>query len=193
MRHTKTEPSRSAAPAGPTVPPPDPANLASVLSRNIGALQARRRDEERKASRQEKIAEAITRFTGSMAFVYIHVGVFGLWIALNAGLVPGIKPWDPTFVILATEASVEAIFLSTFVLISQNRAAVLADKRADLDLQINLLAEHEITRLLTLTVAIATKLGVDLSGQPELKELERDVAPEAVLNEIEDASEDASA
>ncbi len=105
---------------------------------------------------------------------------------LNVGLVPGFKPWDPTFVILATAASVEAIFLSTFVLISQNRAAALDDKRADLDLQINLLSEHEVTRLLTLTKAIAKHLGVDTSDQPELEELERDVAPEAVLDKIED-------
>lgn len=173
---------------GPTVLPPNPDNLASVLNRNIDALQARRRSEERKASTQDKIAEAITRFTGSMAFVYIHLVAFGLWITCNAGLVPGIKAWDPTFVILATEASVEAIFLSTFVLISQNRAAALADKRADLDLQINLLSEHEITRLLSVTIAIATKIGVDLSGQPELAELERDVAPEAVLDKIEDGA-----
>ncbi|UDL93126.1 DUF1003 domain-containing protein [Lichenihabitans sp. PAMC28606] len=171
---------------GPTVPPPVPATLASVLNRNIHALQDRRRADERKASTQEKIAEAITHFTGSMAFVYIHLALFGLWILLNVGLVPGFKPWDPTFVILATAASVEAIFLSTFVLISQNRAAALDDKRADLDLQINLLSEHEVTRLLTLTKAIAKHLGVDTSDQPELEELERDVAPEAVLDKIED-------
>ena len=175
--------------SGPTVPPPAPDNLASVLNRNINALQVRRQGEERKASLQDKIAEAITRFTGSMAFVYIHLVAFGLWIALNAGAIPGFKPWDPTFVILATEASVEAIFLSTFVLISQNRAAALADKRADLDLQINLLSEHEITRLLSVAIAIAKKSGVALDDQPELAELEHDVAPEAVLDKIEEGIE----
>ena len=123
-----------------------------------------------------------------MAFVYIHVCGFGLWILLNLDVIPGVKPWDPTFVILATEASVEGIFLSTFVLISQNRAAALADKRADLNLQINLLSEHEITRLLSIAIAIATKSGISLSDQPELKELERDVAPETVLDKIEDSS-----
>ena len=171
---------------GPTLPPPTPSDLGSVLNRNIDALQKRRRDEEREASTQEKIAEAVTRFTGSMAFVYIHLIGFGFWIAFNAGLIPGVKPWDPTFVILATEASVEAIFLSTFVLISQNRAAALADKRADLDLQINLLSEHEITKLLSVAIAIATKNGITLSDRVELSELERDVAPEAVLDKIEE-------
>ena len=184
MRDTGSTASRG----GPTVPPPNAPNLASVLNRNIDALQKRRVREDLKTSTQEKIAEAITKFTGSMAFVYIHVLAFGLWILLNVGLLSGVKAWDPTFVILATEASVEGIFLSTFVLISQNRAAAMADKRADLDLQINLLSEHEITRLLTIAIAIATKSGINLSDQPELKELERDVAPEAVLDKIEGGS-----
>ena len=175
--------------ASPTVAPPNPGNFASVLNRNIDALQKRRETEEQNASAQTRIAEAITRFTGSMVFVYIHLAAFGFWIIANAGLIPGLKPWDPTFVILATEASVEAIFLSTFVLISQNRAAALADKRADLDLQINLLSEHEITRLLTIAIAIAKKSGATLEDEPELKELERDVAPEAVMDKIEDGTD----
>ena len=81
----------------------------------------------------------------------------------------------------------EAIFLSTFVLISQNRMARAAEKRADLDLQIGLLAEHEISRLLTITSAIAAKLDIHTPADGEVRELERDVAPEAVLDEIEAA------
>ena len=171
----------------PTVPPPNAHDLSSVLNRNIQSIQDRRHKEENRASAQERIADAITRFTGSMAFVYIHLVGFAMWIACNVGWIAAIKPWDPTFVILATEASVEAIFLSTFVLISQNRATATADKRADLDLQINLLAEHEITRLLNMTSLIAEKLGIELSTHAaELEELQRDVAPEAVLDKIED-------
>jgi uncharacterized membrane protein len=82
-------------------------------------------------------------------------------------------------------ASVEAIFLSTFVLISQNRMAALADKRADLDLQVSLLAEHEVTKLVTLVSAIADHIGVRTSIDRELDEIRQDVAPEAVLDEIE--------
>jgi uncharacterized membrane protein len=103
---------------------------------------------------------------------------------VNLGLVPGAPVFDRTFVILATAASVEAIFLSTFVLISQNRAAEAADRRDDLDLQINLLAEHEVTRLISLTSAIARKLGVE-APEEEIAELARDVAPEAVLDTLE--------
>ena len=82
-------------------------------------------------------------------------------------------------------ASVEAIFLSTFVLISQNRMSAAADKRADLDLQISLLAEHEITRLVTLVSGIADRMGVNTEADAELDEIKQDVAPEAVLDEIE--------
>jgi uncharacterized membrane protein len=82
-------------------------------------------------------------------------------------------------------ASVEAIFLSTFVLISQNRMAATADKRADLDLQISLLAEHEVTKLVTLVSAIADRMEVRTPADDEVDEIAQDVAPEAVLDEIE--------
>ena len=169
---------------GPTVAPPRPPGLASVLERNIRALEERRRRDEAGAGRDERLAETITRFTGSMWFVYLHLAVVAGWIGVNAGLIPGVPRFDPTFVIMATWASVEAIFLSTFVLISQNRQAAVAARRADLDLQISLLAEHEVTRLLTLMSAVADKLGVAAAHDPELRELERDVAPEAVLDEL---------
>ncbi len=161
-----------------------------MLERNIQALSERRRHEERHATVQEKVAEAITRFTGSMLFVYLHLAIFGFWIVANLGWVPGVPVWDESFVVLAMWASVEAIFLSTFVLISQNRMQAAADKRADLDLQISLLAEHEITKLATLVTAIAERVGVDTSGDHELREIQQNVAPEAVLDEIEDTQQD---
>jgi uncharacterized membrane protein len=120
-----------------------------------------------------------------MRFVYIHLLLFGGWIAVNLGGIPGVPRFDPSFVVLAMVASVEAIFLSTFVLISQNRMAALADRRADLDLQISLLAEHEITRLITLVAAIAERLELDAAQNPELAELSQDVAPEKVMEEME--------
>jgi uncharacterized membrane protein len=171
--------------ASPTVGPPQPDGLNSALARNIDALRRRRHGEEAKASPQEKLAQAITAFSGSMTFVYLHLAVVAAWIGVNLGVVPGAPRFDRSFVILATAASVEAIFLSTFVLISQNRAAKAADRRADLDLQINLLAEHEVTRLITLTSAIADALGVAEANTAEISELERDVAPEAVLDSLE--------
>lgn len=158
--------------------------LAGVVERNIMALIARRRDEEKRQSLEDRIAGAVTRFTGSLPFVYIHLLLYGLWIVINLGWLP-LPRFDPSFVILAMVASVEAIFLSTFVLITQNRMQALADKRADLDLQISLLAEHEITRLIWLVTAMARRMGIAESHDPEFSELAQDVAPERVLDELE--------
>jgi uncharacterized membrane protein len=176
---------RAGTPSSPTVAPPQPNGLSSVLARNIHTLKERRQREEAQATVQERLAEAITRFTGSMPFVYIHLALFGFWIIANLGVIPGVPIWDPSFVILAMWASVEAIFLSTFVLISQNRMAAAADKRANLDLQISLLAEHEVTKLATLVAAIAERLDVRTEIEGEIEEIAQDVAPEAVLDEIE--------
>jgi uncharacterized membrane protein len=169
----------------PTQPSPKPPGLATVLAHNIHGLNARRQREAAAATVEERLAGAITRFTGSMGFVYLHLALFGSWILLNLGIVASIPQFDPSFVILAMVASVEAIFLSTFVLISQNRMAAAADKRADLDLQINLLAEHEVTKLVTLVSAIANKLEIRTEVDAEVDELKEDVAPEVVLDEIE--------
>ena len=168
----------------PTLPPPQPSDMGGALGRNIQALADRRRQEAGNATRQEKLAEGITSFTGSMRFVYLHLVLYAAWILANLGVIPGVPKFDPSFVILAMEASVEAIFLSTFVLISQNRTSGAADKRADLDLHINLLAEHELTKLTEVVTAIAAKLDVAY-GRVEMAEVERDVAPEAVLDAIE--------
>jgi uncharacterized membrane protein len=113
----------------PTVQPPQPGGLASALERNIEALAERRREESASASFQDRLADAITRFAGSITFVAVHAALVILWVLVNVGVTP-LRPFDPTFVILATVASVEAIFLSTFILISQNRAAVAATCRS---------------------------------------------------------------
>lgn len=164
---------------------PKNGELAEVVQNNIESLVQMGREAEQKKGLQEKIADALTRFSGSMAFVYLHAIWFGIWILLNIGWM-GSKPFDPfPFSLLTLVVSLEAIFLSTFVLISQNHAGELADKRADLDLQINLLSEHEVTRLLTLMDAVADHLGINTGKKPEVEELKKDVAAEEVLNEIE--------
>jgi uncharacterized membrane protein len=156
--------------------------LADVIEKNIGTiLRLRMKDEDSKTV-QDRIADAITNFSGSLSFVYLHALFFAAWIIVN--VVKGKNGFDPyPFNFLTMTVSLEAIFLSTFVLVSQNRMGAAADKRADLDLQINLLAEHEITRLLVLTDAIAQKLGVT-ECTDDFRDLERDVSPDEVLQEI---------
>jgi uncharacterized membrane protein len=162
----------------------DDGHMARIVERNIKALIEHRQREETQKSTADHIADIITKFTGSMRFVFIHLLLFGTWILWNAGLL-GISPFDPSFVILAMFASVEAIFLSTFVLISQNRMNAHADKRAELDLQISLLSEHEITRIITLVSAIAQKMNIEIANDKELDELKKDVFPEKVMTTME--------
>ncbi len=162
--------------------------MAKIVERNINALIQRRKDEERQKTREERIADRVTHFTGSMFFVYLHLALFGTWIIWNLGWL-GIKPFDPSFVVLAMFASVEAIFLSTFVLISQNRMNIQADKRAELDLQVSLLSEHEITRLITLVSAMAKKMGIDEAHEGEIAELAKDIHPEKVMDTMEKIEE----
>jgi uncharacterized membrane protein len=167
-----------------TKPPDGP----SVVARNIEALLLRQSREAQSRTLQQQIADAITGAAGSLPFVYVHLAIVVLWVLVNVGWTP-LKPFDPTFVLLATAASVEAIFLSTFVLVTQNRMQREADRRADLDLQISLLTEHELTRAIQLVNAIAAKVGAE-TPIPELDELQRDISPEQVLDAIDKASTD---
>ncbi|NUZ05558.1 DUF1003 domain-containing protein [Schlegelella sp. ID0723] len=164
----------------------EPGDTAGVIDRNVEALIKRRQQERAETTREDKVADAITQFAGSMKFVYLHLVIYGTWIVINLGWVPMVPKFDPTFVALAMVASVEAIFISTFVMISQNRMAKVADQRADLDLQISLLAEHEITRILTLVTEVAKRMEVREAEDPELDELARDVAPEHVLDRMQE-------
>jgi uncharacterized membrane protein len=161
--------------------------MTITLEDNIERLAARQRARAADAPLSERLSDAITAFAGSMLFVALHLCLFGGWILVNLGWLPIVRPFDPSFVVLAMIASVEAIFLSTFVLISQNRMAAVADRRADLDLHINLLTEHELSKLAELVARIARKLDVPADSE-DLREIERDVEPERVLDAIEAAA-----
>ena len=169
----------NAAPASPTL------NMNRALRDNIETLSARARAEAANEPATHKIADRITGFTGSMTFVAVHVVLFGFWIAANTVGVPGVPRFDDSLVILAMAASVEAIFLSTFVLISQNRMAAAADRRADLDLHVNLLAEHELTRLAHLVQKIAERLEVAIDD-PQFEEIRKDIEPTQVLDALDE-------
>jgi uncharacterized membrane protein len=163
--------------------------LARVVDRNIDTLIEICNNLERHRSRSDRVADGITRFSGSMRFVYLHVLWFTAWIIYNEAAhrgwvsLPAFDP--PPFGLLTLVVSLEAIFLATFVLITQNRMSEVADQRADLDLQIDLLAEYEVTRILMLADAIAEHLGLPAGDDPEIEELKNDVSPETVLREYQ--------
>jgi uncharacterized membrane protein len=161
-----------------------PERAVPKVDRNIRALLDRRSAEERRRPLHDRIADRITRFAGSMTFVGVHLVGFGVWVAMNLGWIPGPR-FDADFVKLATFASVEAIFISTFVLITQNRMAELAEERAELHLHMSLLAEYEVTHVLALVKTIAERMGIEHAYNPELDELAREVPPETVLEQID--------
>lgn len=147
-----------------------------------------------------RIADGITDFTGSMVFVYVHVIWFAVWILLNVGLIqiPRISEFDPfPFQLLTMVVSLEAIFLSTFVLISQNRLACASEKRAELDLQVNLLAEQKATKVLEMLDQITEQLDqvgsrFNFKPDPEVKALKVSPEPQEVLQVIEETVKDDS-
>jgi uncharacterized membrane protein len=162
----------------------DPA-LSKVIERNIRTIIHLRTKAALERSLQGRIADAITSFSGRMVFAYVHIVWFGVWILLNTGRF-GVPAFDPfPYGLLTMVVSLEAIFLSTFVLISQNRMGEETERRADLDLHIGLLTEHELTRVLQMLDAIQDKLGIVDHANSELADLEMETKPEDVLAEIQ--------
>jgi uncharacterized membrane protein len=160
-------------------------SLANVVERNIDAIDEYRREAEESRTFRDRIADVVTRFSGSIPFIYFHVLWFGIWILANLEI-GGFPAFDPfPFGLLTTIVSLEAIFLSTFVLVSQNRQAAISERRSELDLQFDLLAEYEVTRILKLMDAMAKKMNLEECDTEEIKELKKDVKPEAVLQELE--------
>ena len=130
----------------------------------------------------EKISEAIARFCGSMTFVYVHIVWFGTWIVINSGMKNmQFDPFPYTFLTLVV--SLEAIFLSTFILISQNHETKLTERRNHLDLQVNMLAEQENTKMLQLLQRVADKLNVEYKD-PHMEALVEEMEPAELLEQI---------
>ena len=132
----------------------------------------------------DRLAESIANFCGSMAFVWVHVIWFGGWILLNS--IPGVRHVDPfPFTFLTLIVSLEAIFLSTFILINQNLETRVSERRSHLDLQLNMLSAQENTKMITILRAIAEKVGADLSHDPHLEALSEETLPEKLAEQIE--------
>ncbi len=139
-----------------------------------------------KRTPMEKLADFMTRFFGSIGFLILNFAIFIFWILANANLIPGMPAFDPyPFNLLTTFVSLEAIILAIFVLISQNRTTKVDDLREETDLQLNLISEKEITKLMKMMALILKKSGVDLSEDPELREMMRPVSEEEIERMLE--------
>jgi uncharacterized membrane protein len=139
-----------------------------VLEENVRAIQRWEVAALHSRSAAERLSDRITSLAGSGPFQIFHVAWFVGWLLINTSVLPGVRPFDHfPFPLLTTIVSLEAIFLALFVLASQNRLSQQADKRAHLDLQIDLLAEREMTAVLQLLRDIATHLSVKVSVTPD--------------------------
>jgi uncharacterized membrane protein len=146
------------------MPGPEVRQATPVVEENFQAIAAWEQAALHHRSGIERLSERITTGASRGAVLAIHVAWFGVWITVNSGVVPGVSPFDPfPFPLLTMLVSLEAIFLALFVLSSQNRLARQADKRAHLDLQIDLLSEREMTAVLKLLRDITTHLNVKTS------------------------------
>jgi uncharacterized membrane protein len=134
----------------------------------------------------DRLSDAIAHFTGSVKFVALHFSGFTAWFWINSGRFPGIRPFDPyPFVLLAMVVSCEAVILSTFVLMSQNRMSARNEQRDQLHLQIALLTEKELTKVLQTQQRLSEHLGVnEIVQDKEVSELSEDTAVDALAREL---------
>jgi uncharacterized membrane protein len=164
--------------------PSEKASVDDLTQRNVELIRQLEESAKQERTRSDLVAEAIANFCGSMTFVWVHVVWFGAWVVINVA--PGIPHLDPfPFTFLTLVVSLEAIFLSTFILISQNHDTKISERRNHLDLQINLLSEQENTKMLALMQAIAAKVGAEISTDPHLEALTEETEPEKLVRQIE--------
>lgn len=161
-----------------------PKSVEQVTQQNVETVVRLEQSAQQPKSLSDKVADFITRFCGTMLFLWIHVLWFAVWILCNTFLLP--KAYDPfPFNFLTLVVSLEAIFLSTFILISENRQALVDERRSHLDLQINLLSEQENTKMLRLLKEIAEKLGINPDKDPAVAVLEQATRPDKLVEQIE--------
>ncbi len=169
----------------------DAQGVDDLTGRNLRTILDQEQAKKSALTQGERLAGHIAAFCGSLPFVWIHLASFGVWVIFNS------SPWfanrpDPfPFPALTFVVSLEAIFLSAFILISQNHETRLAQQRSHLDLQINLLTEQENTQMLKMLRAIAQKVGASFDENPDLVAMEQATRPERMLEQIDQATQGA--
>lgn len=167
-----------------------PATVEELTRRNVETIVSLERAAKENQTLTERLAGFIARFCGTMTFVVIHVLWFGSWIIINS--LPGVEHFDPfPFTFLTLVVSLEAIFLSTFILISQNQETRLTERRNNLDLQVNLLTEQENTKMLQILKRIAEQVGANVDDDPTVSVLEQATRPEQLVEQIMQTAEQA--
>jgi len=157
----------------------------STTERNIDTISAIERDALEKRSVWARIGDTIAIQAGRAWFIALNIACFTGWIWFNLAPSEGRAPFDPyPFPLLNLVVSLEAIFLAMFILMSQNRSNIQAEHRNHLDLQINLLSEHENTKMLQMLTALCAHHQLVISGDQEIAELAKRTEPQEVLEQL---------
>ena len=164
----------------------------SVLG-NIDSILALERRAEREVPPLWRLVHSVGSFVGSIWFVAVHLLAFAAWLLINGGFWPPLV-FDPyPFTLLGTLVSCESVVLTTFVLIKQNREGGRASQRAHLDLQVNLLSEKELTKVLQIVQRISDHVGAEKPHDAELQELLADTAVTELAESLEKRSSNKAA
>jgi uncharacterized membrane protein len=161
------------------------ASVRKLTAKNVAAVRHLQDAAQARRTIGDRIADAVTRFCGSTAFVWIHLVWFGGWIVVNTMKRFGME-FDPyPYPLLTLVVSLEAIFLATFILISQNRQQLLSDRRNHLDLQINLLSEQENTAMLRMLQTLVDHFGLQVEGAKDIRVMEKATHPDVLAGQID--------
>ena len=150
-------------------------SIPQGMSRNQKTAKSIKAKADEKRSFMDIVADRTTSILGSNLFLFINLLTFITWITINTGHIPGVKPFDKfPFSLLTTSVSLEAIILAILVLISQNRASKVADLREEVQLQVNVLTEAEITRIMSMLILLLQKNHIPIPEDERLQEMLRD-------------------
>jgi uncharacterized membrane protein len=155
---------------------------------HIDSIVRQEQDALERRSRSERLADGVGIFAGSLTFVLLHILLLAVWVWVNSGRVPWAKPFDPyPFQLLGVIVAVEAVILSSFILMRQNRMMRRGERRDHLNLQVDLLAEKEITKLLQMVRAICANMGLqNIMADKEINELSQSTSIESLSQTLED-------
>jgi len=160
-----------------------PRNVEEMTEQNVQTIVQLEETAKANRDKTDQMADVIAQFCGSFTFVWVHLIWFAAWIVIN--IIPGLPHFDAyPFTFLTLVVSLEAIFLSTFILISQNHETRVSERRNQLDLQINLLTEQENTKMIRILLQIAQKLDIDVDEDPTVRILEQPTQPEKLVEQI---------
>jgi uncharacterized membrane protein len=158
----------------------------SSENRNVAAILALEHEALARRSRSERLSDAIAGHAGRMWFLVGHAIWFAAWIVLNSRIVRGFPVIDPfPYQFLTFVTSLESIFLSLFILMSQNRSNKQSEARSHLDLQVNLLAEQESTKMLQMLQLLCNHHQLVMPHDPELEQLKSTTEPAELLKELQ--------